>query len=378
MEDLSMKKMRGDQFDEVDDEYAAEEEKKDPELRQDAVDNRRSFPSVNSMDRNSSQFEPRHNITASDNNSFSDNKDITSRHHIVDSNAEQSEGDEDIKEEENAVTQSVDDRSAGISGSRKSRTRWWPPLSDPQNIYPSLRQRKADIGQQVITLGRGQDSGRNRLAIFQDTDDIPRLAFNIRVEGRTGIQWKGYPSPSESFLPVGTSLSEILAHYPNHVWNDGLRLFMAEGWQAEKMWNVLPKDARNDGASTRKWNYLQQALGREADKIGQEQFGEKRVPDKRTRRGEPDGSSDVVASNPAAAVYRNSFVGGLQTASQGFPPNNSHAMTSHASGFPFISTSQDIAASGADRGRGRGQGGDGHFATTSRGPTGLAHPDLVN
>lgn len=389
-----MEQIDEDRVGEFDNQYSGDQAERIAELEQDVVDDRHNFQPVNSRDNDSFNFRPQHNITGLDNNSFSGDTDITPPQHNTETNVEQSEGDEDISEEESVATQAAGDRSGGIAGSRKARTRWWPPQSNSHQTYPSLQQRKAEIGEQVITLGRGQNSGRNRLAIFKDADNIPRLAFNIRVEGRTGIQWKGYPSPKERGLPVGASLSEILAHYPNHVWNDGLRLFMAEGWQAETMWNVLPKDARNEGANTRKWNYLQQALGREADKIGQEQFGEKRVPDKRSKKDEPD--SDIDGDNNedvdnydnsfvnSAAVYTNSSVGGSRTAPQGFPSNNAHIMTSYAPGFSFNPPSQNIAAPGVGRGQGRGRGrgsagGDGNLATTQRGgPTGLARPDLVN
>lgn len=383
------------QADEYHNSFASGEVQSGFGLEQEMVKNRDSSPHIGD---NSFHLGQQTNITASDNVSFSDNKDITSPQYIAESDAEQSEGDEDIKEEEDTVTQPAgfgDTRSGGIAGSRKARTRWWPPPSDSHNTYPSLQQRKAEIGKQVITLGRGQDSGRNRLAIFHDTDNVARLAFNIRVEGRTGMQWKGYPSPRDTVLPVGVSLSEVLAYYPNHVWNDGLRIFMAEGWQAERMWNVLPSDARNEGASTRKWNYLQQALGREADKVGQEQFGQKRVPDKRLKKDGPDdqkdsddnddGDSSDNAAVGLITVPANTLVGGSQTASQSLQPSNPHIMTSYAPfGYSFSPSIPSIAVSGVGKGRGRsrGQGQAGRdrssAITRRRGPNGLAHPNLAN
>lgn len=141
----------------------------------------------------------------------------------------------------------------------------------------------------IIELGTGADSGRNLMAIYQEiTDPTPRLAFNIRVTGRGGAHWQGYSSPQNVVLPVGMSLADMLSMSPNHVWNDGLRLFMAEGWTAEAMWRGMPVDARNSGASTRPWNYLQQALGREADKIWREETGRKRVPEKRSVKEEDE------------------------------------------------------------------------------------------
>jgi hypothetical protein len=355
-------------------------------LEDDATNDRDSFHFVNSGNSNSFHSGYQSNITGLDNLLFSDNEGTTSSHQKTESNAERLKDDGDMKEEEEAVTKPGtfgDDRSGGIAGSRKARTRWWPPQSDPHKVYLSFQQHRAEVGDRIITLGQGQDSGRNRLAIFQDIDNTPRLAYNIRVEGRTGTQWEGYRSPRKVFLPVGASLSEILAHYPNHVWNDGLRLFMAEGWQAEKMWNILPTDARNDGANTRKWNYLQQALGREADKVGQEQFGEKRVPDKRRKEGVVglDNKSDTVAVESNAGCANN-LVGGLQTRLQVLPSNNPHIMTAHAlAGSSFMpGAATNFAVSGEGRGRSQVlRGGDGSFSTTwRRGPTGLAHPGLVN
>lgn len=370
---------------------AIDQEMQAPDLQEDMTDGRDGSSFSSRRHNNSFHSSRPDNITPSDHFSFGD-EDITSTQHNTGSDVEQLEGDKDVKEEDDTVTQSTGvggGRSIGIAGSRRARTRWWPPQSDQHNVYPSLQQRRAELGQQIITLGHGQDSGRNRFALFQDRDNVPRLAFNVRVEGRSGLQWKGYPSPRDTFLPVGMSLSEILAQYPNHVWNDGLRLFMAEGWQAERMWHLLPSDARNAGASTRKWNYLQQALGREADKVGQEQFGEKRVPDKRVKKDEPDEDNDTdntdvgdKSDNAAVSsglVYPNTFVGGLQTSSQSFTTNSPRMITSYApSGFPFTPSAQNIVVPGAVRSRGQA-GSNASLATTrGRGPTGLAHPNPIN
>lgn len=379
-----MERIGEDQVDTSHDPFPDDQDNDALHLGQDVVGDRDSSSLLNNRDNNSFHSRHQHNITASNNISFSD-EDITFPQHNTESHEEQLQGDEDAEEEEDTVTQPAgvgDNWSGGIAGSRKARTRWWPPQSDAHRVYPSLQQRKDEVGGEIITLGRGQNSGRNRLAIFQDTDTIPRLAFNIRVQGRT--QWKGYLLPKDYVLPVGISLSEILAHYPNHVWNDGLRLFMAEGWQAEGMWQATPIDARNNGARDREWNYLQQALGREADKIGEEEFGQKRVPDKRPKKDEPDsdkdgdddgGDSSGEAVVNLAAVYTNTPVGGLQTLPRNFPTNNQHRMTSYAPGFRFNQPAQDLS-----RSQGQGQAGsDGNSATTRRrGPASLAYPEVAN
>lgn len=284
----------------------------------------------------------------------------------ADEEEEEEEGEEEQEAEADPLSNAPIDQPGTKAGSRQARTRWWPRQSDAHIVLPSLQQHKVQLGDNKIVLGKGENSGRNKLAIFSDTDDTPRLASNIQLEGRRNTQWQGYPSPQYVFLPVGLSLAEVLAHYPNHVWNDGLRLFMAEGWIAEKMWHGLPTDARNTGASTRQWNYLQQALGREADKIAKEMTGRKRVPEKRPKKDEPD--TDEDEDDTDNGFDTSDFADAMTTT------NDSVVVTEPQTGLYSFSPSasyqfdQQHAASGRRN----------VVATRRGGSTGLAQPYLVD
>jgi len=170
------------------------------------------------------------------------------------------------------------------AATRKARTRLWPDHSDDPIHYPSLAQRKLDLQDAVTEISLGRDSGRNMMAIFDDIDSTPRTKFNIRCKkGRSKTHWTRYHGVEDVDIPVGTTLKNMCQFYPFHCWGDGLRIFMAEGWTAEQMWKQLPRDARCDQARERPWNYLQQAMGREADIIYVEAGNSKRVPMKRKK-----------------------------------------------------------------------------------------------
>jgi len=179
-----------------------------------------------------------------------------------------------------------------IAATRRSRTRNWPEESTHYERFSSFQEYKTTIGDSIHTIGKGMKVGRNLLAYFDDLDDIPRLKFNVRCEhGRSKKLWPNYPHPSEAVIPVGTTLEQLCSRYPLHCWADGLRIFMAENWSAEQIWHGLPHDARNEGASVRKWNYLQQAMGREADKMYEEDENTPRVIIKR-KKDEPELEED--------------------------------------------------------------------------------------
>lgn len=187
---------------------------------------------------------------------------------------------------ESAVLQLQDQNAspARMAATRKSRTRNWPARSDPHQKYPSLARHMAKVGDMIHQIGQGMDSGRNLLAIFEDCDEEPRLAYNVRCRnGRSKIIWPKFKSVKEIDMPIGTTLKQICHYFPLHVWGDGMRIFIAEGWTAEQIWREIPVEARNSGAANRPWNYLQQAMGREADKMYEESGGEKRVLVKRKR-----------------------------------------------------------------------------------------------
>jgi len=170
------------------------------------------------------------------------------------------------------------------AATRKARTRLWPDHSDDPIHYPSLAQRKLELKGFVAEIVPGRDSGRNMMAIFDDIDTTPRTRFTIHCKkGRSKEHWPHYHSVEDVDIPIGTTLKHMCQYYPLHCWADGLRIFMAEGWTAEQMWKQLPPDARCDQARERPWNYLQQAMGREADIIYVEAGNNKRVPTKRKR-----------------------------------------------------------------------------------------------
>ena len=199
-------------------------------------------------------------------------------------------------------------KSKKLAATRKSRTRNWPERSDSPEIIPSLVFYKSQHGDRITEIEPGSDSGRNLTAIFLDCDDEPRLKFNVRCKnGRSKQLWPLFRSVKEVDLPVGTTLKQVCNFFPLHVWGDGIRLFMAEGWTAEQIWNEIPLEARNSGAATRPWNYLQQAMGREADKMFEENGNLKRVPIKRKREDVLEHETDFQNQLLTPAASTRSF-----------------------------------------------------------------------
>lgn len=194
-------------------------------------------------------------------------------------------------------------RTRELAGTRKSRSRNWPARS---NNYPFIEssidwfQRE---GSKIKRIGQGMSAGQDLMAIFGDLDDKPRTKYSLEIErGRNIKHWPQYPH-FEQPLRGGMSLEDICLECPGHVWGTGLRLFIAEGWTGEKIYRQLPPDAANHGAATRKWNFLQQAMGREVDRMQEEDGQAKRVPQKRKRvalsdddslYGTPELSEDIV------------------------------------------------------------------------------------
>lgn len=154
---------------------------------------------------------------------------------------------------------------------RRSRGVVYPALSDP---LPRLPASYLTTIVPVRRFQAGFNSGRNLMALF-GTDNVPRTRYPLRVEGgRSAAEFpqltRAYPS-SDTVIPMGTSLNEIIRDYPLHVWGTGLRLFLAEGWGAQRVYNQLAQGVRRTGAKTRPWNYIQQAYGREARLMADEQ-----------------------------------------------------------------------------------------------------------
>lgn len=190
-----------------------------------------------------------------------------------------------------------------VAATRRSRTRVWPEKSDVHEIISSFRDHNARYGNVVVEIQPGADSGRNMMAIFEDKGEEPRLRYNLKVKQGKDIQvLPGWKTHEEANVPMGTTLTEMCLYYPLHVWGDCLRIFIAEGWTGKQIWDATPPPARNH-AQIRPWNYVQQAMGREADKIQEEISGMKRVIEKRAtlkRKQEDLDNEEKIAVESAA------------------------------------------------------------------------------
>ncbi|KIX05216.1 uncharacterized protein Z518_06088 [Rhinocladiella mackenziei CBS 650.93] len=170
---------------------------------------------------------------------------------------------------------------ASPSPPRPLRNRPEIQQSDPHERLPYNPNMQE---QHTHRLGQGQGSGRNLLALFGN-DNVPRTRYPLQVERgrRARYHHPGYPE-AQAIIPAGLSLGEICRLYPNHVWGSLLRIYMAEGWGGRRIWRYLPLNARvNTG--NRPWNNIQQAIGRELDKMVEEDAGVKRVIIKRGGSG---------------------------------------------------------------------------------------------
>lgn len=207
-----------------------------------------------------------------------------------------------------------------VASLRKARTRTYAEKSDPHERIASFTAHREEHGQQVVEVGEGMDSGRNMMAIFEDSGEKPRLKYNLRIKkGRDSLVWPGWQDHTEVNVPAGTTLEDMCRFYPLHVWCDALRIFHAEGWTAEQIWNYLPENARNNStARGRPWNYIQAAIGREADKMNEEAGNGKRIPQKRiSEKSVPEktqttskrkrASSHLEAANETASAATSNF-----------------------------------------------------------------------
>ena len=148
-----------------------------------------------------------------------------------------------------------------------------PPRVPADHVFRPKRPQK-------LTQGRAE-SGRNLMALFGN-DEEPRTKYPMTIErGRKGQYYSNNHRSWDEPLPARLTLKEVCNDYPNHVWGSGLRIFMRENWDAERIYRELPKGCKPDGAEQRKWNYLQQAMGREDDRMAQED-GNPREPQKKT------------------------------------------------------------------------------------------------
>ncbi|EXJ81820.1 hypothetical protein A1O1_07885 [Capronia coronata CBS 617.96] len=195
----------------------------------------------------------------------------------------------------NATPVQPQSQSRNRNSTRPPRVRAVMPTSGPHQRFPA----NIPPPQQSIALGRGRRSGLDQLAFFGD-DTVPRTMFPIRVDrGRTGRAASDEYPASDEILPARLSLEEICRLYPNHVWGSMLRIFMAESWTAEGIWQALPAGYRHAEANTRPWNYIQAAFGREVDQMTREETGKKRVPQK--RKADNDSDDDEKKDNDGNA-----------------------------------------------------------------------------
>ncbi len=174
----------------------------------------------------------------------------------------------------------------GPSALRQPRQRAPVPPSDahtrvPANhIFPQAEER----------VQTGMRSGRN-FFVLRDGDSEPVLRTPLRImrSKRDPAQQQNntqYPSGNAT-IPAGTSLTQICQGWPRHVWGEMLRIFLSEQWDARRIWDLLPPNARNN-AQNRPWNYIQAAMGREVDLMMQEDTGERRVPVRKPKSPSPD------------------------------------------------------------------------------------------
>ena len=184
---------------------------------------------------------------------------------------------QELPEEE---PETANKRLSGRSGTpRAPRHRDAIAVSDPP---PRVSERYVFQPQQPRRLTQGRaESGRNLMALFGD-DEEPKLKYPMTIErGRKGQYYSNKHRSWDGPLPAGITLKQVCNDYPNHVWGSGLRIFMRENWDAERIYRELPTGCKPDGAEQRKWNYLQQAMGREDDRMAQED-GNPREPQKKT------------------------------------------------------------------------------------------------
>lgn len=204
-----------------------------------------------------------------------------------------------------------------IKNKRRSRSRAYPDLSDEWKVYESTAD-CTDYGA-VIDIGQapwiGMNSGRNLMAIFKNLGAEPRTIYQMKIDrGRNQNHFEGphwcTVKPRDQGdrdripIPAGITLEKICQYYPLHVWGSGLRIFISEGWDERKIWESLPKENRHHNQGSRPWNYLQAIVGRETERMWEEDGNpprEKKLRKKRSHN-EYDEGQNSRTQNPAKAV----------------------------------------------------------------------------
>lgn len=195
-----------------------------------------------------------------------------------------------------------------IAQGRPSQSVDRPPRSDLWRRVSADRLNRTDLRPRELV--RGRDSGRNLMGYFGQ-DEILRTLYPLRLRGGRprnafGGAARGYPA-ADTIIPLGTSLRDIIRHYPLHVWGDGLRLFMAEGWSATKVYKRLPAVAKHgEGKKARPWNYMQEAFERQMLAMNDEQVkidaeateGIERTPDREPNEEQQSGHKRSMSPEP--------------------------------------------------------------------------------
>ncbi|RVX70996.1 hypothetical protein B0A52_06154 [Exophiala mesophila] len=175
----------------------------------------------------------------------------------------------------------------------------FPSLGGSQHHRPSITKSRLHtrypagtvltLTPRRIPLGAG--SGSDLMALFGDETE-PRTKWPLIVDrARVGKSvYPNYPA-GDTVLPAHLTLDEIAKRYANHVWGQMLRVFVAEGWDAPRIYNALPQDARAKRQKGRPWNFLQHGIGREQDHIYFEVTGHKRQPRKKAE-AQVDGTKE--------------------------------------------------------------------------------------
>ena len=257
--------------------------------------------------------------------------------------AEEEEEDEESPEQENTPNPAPARRRRSGTPTYTPRARGnrvWPPRSDPHPRFATNDPRAIQDAQTTHTIDANRHAGRNLMGLF-DNEDIARTRYRLRLERGRSLNHAavGYPE-SHTEIPARLTLREICQRYPNHVWGTGLRLFMHEHCPAELIWQYLPDGVRMKGCKGRPHNYLQQAIGREIDKIMKEDTGRDRQIIK--RKSEKDENDE---EKPAPKKIR--YSGGVpDIAPAPAPPRQNMPFTQYAGTSPYVQHPGHLAAPG--------------------------------
>ena len=118
-------------------------------------------------------------------------------------------------------------------------------------------------------IGKGLKSGKGYLGYLDPSrPDTAVTNRPLKIDGKKlSKPFAKYPAP-EQIIPAGLSLGDICSMYPNHVWGQTLRIFAAEDLNGTQVHAMLPHDFlvnQKKALQGRKANYMEHAIGRQAD-----------------------------------------------------------------------------------------------------------------